>query len=80
MERYCKKCNIILVVGVNQSCDSDYCKNCIPTSITCGEKYENGFCDTYIDGVKSNVRLLVFSENEIEKIREIQRDLYVKEL
>ena len=48
------------------------------SSITCGETDEHGFCDTYIDGVKSNVKLLVFSPDEIETLREIQDKIYKK--
>jgi len=31
-------------------------------SITCGERDEKGFCDTYVNGEKTNVRMLVFTE------------------
>jgi hypothetical protein len=39
-----------------------------PLIITCGERNKNGVCDTYINGEKSNVRMLVFTEKEIERI------------
>jgi len=36
--------------------------------ITCGERDGNGFCDTYKNGEKTGVKMLVFTENEIEKL------------
>jgi hypothetical protein len=36
--------------------------------ITCGERDENGVCDTYVNGEKTNVRLLVFKPEELLKI------------
>jgi hypothetical protein len=43
-------------------------KNKTPKSgeITCGERDEKGFCDTYVDGKKTRVRFLVFTEKEIK--------------
>ena len=37
-------------------------------NITCGDRDENGFCDTYVDGVKTNVRMLIFTQEEIKKL------------
>ena len=48
-------------------------------SITCGERDEHGFCDTYVNGVKTNVRMLVFTEEEVSRLHEVQRDM-TKEL
>lgn len=45
-----------------------------PTSITCGERDDDGFCDCY-NGVKSNVRLLVFSPEEVERLNEVQNNI-----
>lgn len=42
--------------------------------LICGERDENGMCETYINGVKSNIKLLVFSESQIETILEIQKN------
>ena len=44
-------------------------------SITCGKQDENGFCDTYVNGEKSNVRLLIFNKEQVAKIREMQKKL-----
>lgn len=30
LDMHCKTCNIIIVVGVNHSKDSDYCVHCCP--------------------------------------------------
>ena len=43
-------------------------------SITCGETDENGFADTYRNGKKTNVRMLLFSEEDIERLQAIQVD------
>jgi hypothetical protein len=45
------------------------------TSITCGDRDGDGFCDTYINGVKSNVRMLVFSPQEVEKLNEVKNNI-----
>jgi hypothetical protein len=45
-------------------------------SITCGERDENGFCDTYVNGEKTNVRMLVFTEEEIEKLHKIADEIH----
>lgn len=29
-DMHCKNCNIIIVIGVNNGCDSDYCSTCKP--------------------------------------------------
>lgn len=39
-------------------------------SITCGERDEHGFADTYVNGNKTNVRILVFTEEEIKRLQE----------
>jgi len=44
-------------------------------SITCGERDEKGFCDTYVNGKKTNVRMLVFTEEEVERLHKIQDDI-----
>ena len=45
-------------------------------SITCGERGENGFCDTYVNGEKTNIRMLVFTEEEIEKLHKIADEIH----
>lgn len=37
-------------------------------TITCGKRDENGICDTYSNDEKSNVKMLVFTEEEAEKL------------
>ena len=39
--------------------------------ITVGEPDENGFCDSYVNGVKSKVKLLVFTKKQTEKLFKI---------
>ena len=41
-----------------------------PFEITLGDKDEEGFYDTFRDGEKTNVKLLVFDEDQVEKINE----------
>jgi len=48
-------------------------------TITCGERDENGFCDTYVNGKKSNVRLMVWSREEVEKLQKISEELHKKQ-
>lgn len=40
-------------------------------NITCGKPDKNGFADTYVNGMKTNVRILLFDKNEIEKLQKI---------
>jgi hypothetical protein len=40
-------------------------------SITCGERDENGFADTYVNGEKTNVRMLLWTEEEINRLHKI---------
>jgi hypothetical protein len=40
-------------------------------SITCGERDENGFAYTYVNGEKTNVRMLLWTEEEIERLHKI---------
>lgn len=42
-----------------------------PNIITCGERDEKGICDSYVNGIKTNVRMLVFTEEEIKRIHKI---------
>jgi hypothetical protein len=44
-------------------------------SITCGERDEKGFCDTYVNGEKTNVRMLVFTEEQVKRLHKIQDDI-----
>jgi hypothetical protein len=37
-------------------------------TITIGDRDEDGFCDTFRDGEKTNVRMLVFTKEQVEKI------------
>ena len=40
-------------------------------SITLGERDSEGFCDTYVNGEKTNLRMLVFTEEEVQRLHEI---------
>jgi hypothetical protein len=40
-------------------------------SITCGERDENGFAYTYVNGEKTNVRILLWTEEEIDRLHKI---------
>jgi hypothetical protein len=44
-------------------------------SITCGERDEKGFCDTYVNGEKTNVKMLVFTEEQVKRLHKIQDDI-----
>lgn len=44
-------------------------------NITCGERDENGFADTYVNGKKTNVRMLLFDKEQVEKLHKIQDEL-----
>jgi hypothetical protein len=58
-----------------RSRDKQLTKPTVIHSITCGERDENGFCDTYVNGEKTNVRMLVFTEEEVERLHKIQDDI-----
>lgn len=45
-------------------------------SITCGDRDENGFCDTYVNGKKTNVRLMVWKKEEVEKLQKISEEMH----
>jgi len=45
-------------------------------NITCGERDENGFADTYVNGKKSNIRMLFFTEEQIERLHKITDKIY----
>ena len=39
--------------------------------ITCGERDKNGFCDTYLNGEKTNVTLKIWKEEDAYKLLNI---------
>ena len=41
-----------------------------------GDRDEDGFCDLYVDGKKSDTRLLVFTEEESEKLLKMVDKVY----
>lgn len=55
-----------------------------PTSITCGPVDSNSFADVYVDGEKTNVRMLMWSKEEVEYLQkiaaEVQEELYQKHI
>lgn len=58
-----------------RSRDKQLTKPAVIHSITCGERDENGFCDTYVNGEKTNLRMLVFTKEEVERLHKIQDDI-----
>ena len=40
--------------------------------IICGKRDKDGYCDTYMDGRKTNVRFLIFTEEEVKKLQGIE--------
>ncbi len=59
-----------------RSRDKQLIKPAVIHSITCGERDENGVCDTYVNGEKTNVRMLAFTEEEVERLHDI--DIFKK--
>jgi len=47
-------------------------------SITCGERDENGFADTYVNGKKTNVKLLLWNKKEVERLQKISEEIHNK--
>jgi hypothetical protein len=45
-------------------------------SITCGERDENGFADTYVNGKKTNVRLLHWNNEDLERLQKIGEEIH----
>jgi hypothetical protein len=45
-------------------------------SITCGEQDENGFADTYVNGEKTNVKMLTFTPKQAKKLQDIADKIY----
>lgn len=46
--------------------------------ITYGERDKNGFCDVYINGKKTGARKLIFTPEQIRKIKELQDKKQIK--
>lgn len=45
-------------------------------SITCGEQDKDGFADTYVNGKKTNVRLLLCDKEDVEKLQKISEQIH----
>ncbi len=43
---------------------------------TIGERDEEGFCDVYKDGEKTNVRILTFTSEQVERLQRILDRIY----
>ena len=43
-------------------------KKQLTRTITCGLRDENGFCDSYINGEKTNIRMLIFTDEEANEL------------
>ena len=42
--------------------------------ITCGEIDKDGFAETFVDNEKTNVKVLLFSKESVEKLYEYYRN------
>jgi hypothetical protein len=47
-------------------------------NITLGDRDDNGFARVYADGEKTNIRMLVFSKEEVKRLQEIAEEVYKK--
>ena len=47
-------------------------------SVTCGERDENGFAYTYVNGKKTNVRLLLWDKEDVERLQKIGDKIHNK--
>jgi hypothetical protein len=47
-------------------------------SITLGNRDSDGFSDVYIDGEKTNVRMLTFTKEQVDRLQEIQKEIQEK--
>lgn len=47
-------------------------------SITYGERDKDGFTDTYVNGKKTNVRLLFWDKEEVENLQKISEEIHNK--
>ena len=45
-------------------------------SITCGERDKDGFADTYVNGKKTNVRLLRWDREDVERLQKIGEEIH----
>jgi hypothetical protein len=51
-------------------------KPAVISSITCGERDDKGFADLYVNGKKTNTRLLLWDKEEVEKLQKIAEEIY----
>lgn len=47
-------------------------------SVTLGERDEDGYCDTYVNGKKTNVRMLVFTKEQVDRLHKIGEEIHKK--
>lgn len=45
-------------------------------SFTCGERDEKGFADLYVNGKKTNTRLLLWDKEEVERLQKIAEKIH----
>jgi hypothetical protein len=45
-------------------------------SFTCGERDEKGFADLYVNGKKTNTRLLLWDKKEVERLQKIGEKIH----
>jgi len=58
--------------------DKQLTKPAVIHSITCGERDKDGFADTYVNGEKTNVRLLLWYKEDVERLQKIGEEIYKK--
>ena len=51
-------------------------KRSVMHSVTCGEIDEEGSCYLYVNGEKTNVKVLVWTEEEIERLHKIAEKIH----
>jgi len=44
--------------------------------ISLGERDEKGFCDTYLNGKKTGIRMLVFTPEQMDKFHKIEQKIH----
>jgi hypothetical protein len=45
-------------------------------SVTCGEPNKKGFADTYVNGEKTNIRMLLWDKEEVERLQKIGEKIH----
>ena len=70
--------NILKRLFTKKNKSSNDLSHSVMQNITCGMRDKNGFADTYVNGNKTNVRLLLFDKEEVEKLQKIGAEIHNK--